>query len=331
MYTFFIGCDISKNFFDVSYYDGKPIYLGQFGNSVAGFKQMVKQLKKVTNHPKSTWFCCFENTGVYSKAILEWLISQQISCREENPLKIYRSKGMQRGKNDKTDSKTICRYVFEKRDSIEPTQLPDPVIVKLKKLLSRRDFIVRQKQSQMVSLKDQKMVLDPKHYELFQSQNKEVIAIFAEQIEQIEEEIVKTVEEDPEVKQNYDLAESVCGIGLITATYMIATTNNFKSFSNGRKYSSYCGVAPFLHFQTGIKKGKMKISQMGNKKMKSLLSNGVNAAVRFDPELKQYYERKLAEGKEKGVVINNVKNKLVQRVFSVVKRKTPYVKLMTYA
>ena len=45
----------------------------------------------------------------------------------------------------------------------------------------------------------------------------------------------------------------------------------------------------------------------------------------------RYYNRKKEEGKESGVVLNAIKNKLIQRVFAVVKRGTPYVKLMTYA
>ena len=70
---------------------------------------------------------------------------------------------------------------------------------------------------------------------------------------------------------------------------------------------------------------------MANKKMKSLLSNCANVAIMHDKEIRAYYERKLAEGKEKGSVINAVKNKLVHRVFAVIKRQTPYVRLHNYA
>ncbi len=65
--------------------------------------------------------------------------------------------------------------------------------------------------------------------------------------------------------------------------------------------------------------------------MKSLLGMGSRAAIQYDPEIKLYYQRKINEGKEKGLVLNNVKNKIIQRVFAAVKRQSPYVKLMTYA
>ena len=53
--------------------------------------------------------------------------------------------------------------------------------------------------------------------------------------------------------------------------------------------------------------------------------------LRNDQEISKYYARKKEEGKKSGVVFNAIKNKLIQRVFAVVKRGTPYVKIMTYA
>ncbi|WP_303318047.1 hypothetical protein Q4Q34_18325 [Flavivirga abyssicola] len=51
------------------------------------------------------------------------------------------------------------------------------------------------------------------------------------------------------------------------------------------------------------------------------------SAIQHDPVLRMYYKRKVAEGKPKMIALNNVRNKLLARVFSVVKRGTPYVVL----
>ncbi|MFT6811185.1 MAG: transposase [Saprospiraceae bacterium] len=51
----------------------------------------------------------------------------------------------------------------------------------------------------------------------------------------------------------------------------------------------------------------------------------------LDPDIANYYKRKTSEGKRAGIVLNAVKNKLIHRVFCVVQRKTPYVKLLSYA
>ena len=48
------------------------------------------------------------------------------------------------------------------------------------------------------------------------------------------------------------------------------------------------------------------------------------SATRYVPDIKLYYERKVAEGKHKMCVINAIRNKLIKRVMAVVKRGTPY-------
>lgn len=330
MYSFFIGCDMSKLFFDVSYFSGKSIYLDQFTNDIKGFKQMVRKLKSLTEEEVTSWFVCFENTGVYSKALLEWLISQQIPCLEENALKIYYSLGIRRGKDDKSDSKAICTYAFEKRDSLKPSRLPKPLMVSIKKLLSRRSLLVKQRQSLKGVVKEQKSVLDLGLYKIFLKGNNELIEMYTKQIKEIELILEVKIAEDEQVSKNYQLAKSVIGVGPIIASYVVCLTDNFNSFSNGRKFASYCGIAPFWHNQSGIKKGKSKVSQLANKRMKSLLSMAASSAIVFDPEIRLYYYRKLSEGKCKGVVINAIKNKIVHRIFAAISRQSPFNKMMTY-
>ena len=62
----------------------------------------------------------------------------------------------------------------------------------------------------------------------------------------------------------------------------------------------------------------------GNKKLKSLLANGANSAINHNPELREYYQNKVASGKPEMSVLNAVKAKMVARVFAVIKRGTQY-------
>jgi transposase len=196
MYALFIGCDMSKSHFDMSYYDGEPLYVDQFSNDLDGFKAMVKLLTKKTDQPVEKWFICFENTGTYSKALAEWLASQQIPFKEVNALLISKSLGIRRGKNDRSDSRDLCRYAFEKRDSLKPTVLSNPLIVKLKKLLSRRDLLVKHKKALQVSVQEQKDLLDPEMLQLFQDQNRATLKLYSEQIKALEDQIRKILNQD---------------------------------------------------------------------------------------------------------------------------------------
>ena len=180
------------------------------------------------------------------------------------------------------------------------------------------------------SLKDQKSVTDTEIYEMMTTDNKQIIEEIKSQIRKVEKLMEQIIASDKATKKNYALVGSVIGVGPVISAYMITITENFTCFENARKFACYAGVAPFPN-QSGKKKGKTKVSHIANKKIKSLLSNGVNAAVMYDREIGMYYNRKIEEGKEKGIVLNAVKNKLIQRVFAVIKRQSPYVCLCNYA
>jgi len=331
MYKFFVGVDVSKAWIDVSITEGLSVnYVGRFNNSIAGFKKGISQLEKITSIEKSGWFVCFENTGTYSKLLLQWLSSQEISCREENPLVFAKLPGLRRGKSDKLDAGVICQYAHEKRDKIMPTQLMPPAITELKKLLSRRNLHVRQCATLKTSLKEHQAEFPSELLHQLEKQNKMLIENHNECISFIESKIEALVKSDEELSKNSKLSQSIIGVGPVITWYMIATTGNFKFFPTSRKYATYGGIAPFPK-GSGTKKGRDRVSHLANKQIKSLLSNGALSAIRHDPEIKTYYQRKIKEGKVEGVVLNNIKNKLVARVFAVVQRGTPFVKLGNYA
>lgn len=329
-YSFFVGIDVSKAVIDVSYYhNSKAIYLGQYFNSVEGFHSMYNDLSKINGGPSMEWFICFENTGSYSKRLFSWLVSQGIPCREENALEISLSLGMRRGKDDKIDSKAICNYVYEKRDKMKPSTLSKPLIIKLKSLLSRRELLVKHRTALKMSVKEQKSSLEERFYQELEASNNEIVTYYDGQIEQIENMIQQLIKSNPGTNKNNELLQTITGIGPVTSAYLISTTNNFESFTNSRKYACYCGVAPFPN-SSGIRVGKTKVNHMANKKMKSIFSNCIAAAIAHDPEISLYFKRKRNEGKKYGVVANAIKNKLIHRAFAVIKRQTPYVKMMNY-
>lgn len=331
MYKFFAGVDVSKSWIDVSSTEGLTVnYAGRFNNSIAGFKKVISQLEKTTLIERSEWFVCFENTGTYSKLLLQWLSSQGIACREENPLIIAKLPGLRRGKSDKLDAGVICQYAYEKRDKIKPTQLAPPAITELKKLLSRRNLHVRQCATLKASLKEHRAEYPSELLHRLDQQNQMLIEKHNECISYIEDRIEALVNSDEEMSRNSKLSQSIIGVGPVITWYMIATTGNFKLFATSRKYATYGGIAPFPK-GSGTKKGRDRISHLANKQIKSLLSNGALSAICYDPEIRSYYQRKIKEGKKEGVVLNSVKNKLVARVFAVIQRGTPYVKLGNYA
>ena len=69
----------------------------------------------------------------------------------------------------------------------------------------------------------------------------------------------------PQLKELFDIVDSVKGIGPVIATEVLITINEFKDISDPKKYACYSGFAPFEH-SSGKYKGKSKVSNKANKK-----------------------------------------------------------------
>jgi transposase len=142
-------------------------------------------------------------------------------------------------------------------------------------------------------------------------------------IAQTEKVIQEVLQSDEELKRLMKLITSVDGIGPITACEIILTTAEFKQISDPKKFACYAGVAPFEH-SSGKKLSRARVSHMANKKVKRFLHMEAMSSIRSKSDLKNYYERKVREGRNKMLIINAVRNKLIHRVFACVRDNRPY-------
>ena len=142
----------------------------------------------------------------------------------------------------------------------------------------------------------------------------------------IEAKIIDIVNEDDNLKQLFRLITSVVGIGFVTAINLLIYTKGFTVLNETRKLACYCGVAPFEYSSGTSVRGKTKVHFMANRKLKCNLHMASLSAIKLDTDLKKYYERKVAEGKNKMSVLNAVRNKLLARIIAVVNNKREYVK-----
>ena len=145
-------------------------------------------------------------------------------------------------------------------------------------------------------------------------------------IERVDAEISALIKADSKLSAQMTLATSVTGVGPIIAANIIVTTNEFQDITNHKKYACYSGVAPFPHQSGKSIKRKDQVSHIANKKIKTILHMGARSAIQYSPEIKNFYGRKLAEGKAVFSVLNAVCNKLISRVFVCIKEQRIYQK-----
>jgi transposase len=105
----------------------------------------------------------------------------------------------------------------------------------------------------------------------------------------------------------------------------------FTAFDNWRQMACYAGVAPFEYTSGTSIRGKTKVNHLADKTMKSMLQMCVLSAIKYDNQIKLYFEKKKTEGKNPMLVMNNIRCKLLARAFAVINRGTPFVKISNYA
>ena len=239
-YKFFIGIDVSKEWIDVAYMQSvQPEYLGQFSNDEDGFNQLLDSLAQVTSISNEAWFICFENTGVYSKALLTFLCENRFSALEADPRTLCQYLRMTRGKDDRRDAIEICRFLYRYHDELTPTKPEHKRITRLKTFLTRRALLVNQRKSLKNAEKVVYSGLPDAEVKMVKKANSELIKHLNTQIREMEKMIKKVMAEDEHMKKNNQLIQSVKGIGLVISAHIIAITHNFSLFDyNARKW---CG------------------------------------------------------------------------------------------
>ena len=322
----FIGIDFSKIKFDVAVLDGieqKSFSQETFENSETGYNLFLKWVSKQSKIKRDDWLFCGEHTGIYSRNLSNFLAKKGLFIWLENPLQIKRCSGVNRIKTDRYDSVLIAQYACRYIDRAVAYKPAEKEIEDLQLLVAYRSRLVKSKVAIEVGASEMRNVIKRNQTArlIYEKSMLEVNRI-KKQIKEIEQKMHETIM-NSSLKENYLLITSIKGVGMQTATMLIIHTNNFSGFQTARQIVSYCGSAPFPSESGTISKGN-HISRLANKELKVLLSQCAQSAIMHNREIAAYAQRKIAEGKPKRVVMNNIRSKLIQIIFAVVRSKIPY-------
>jgi transposase len=316
-----IGADISKESIDFAINKGQHVKLE---NNRTGFRQLLRWLK-INKINVSKSMIVMEHTGLYSYQFEQFLEHKKLQFTKVAALAIKRSMGMVRGKNDKIDAIRIARYGAEKKDTLIPAPATNESLQQLQHLSSARDKFVRNRASYIGTVNEYRKLLGLTDKSLLISSYLQIIKTLDKQIEKLEQEMELILRGEKNINNNYQLLQSIKSVGKVVAAATIIRTANFTRFENGRKFSCFCGTAPFEHTSGSSIRGRTRVSHMADKKMKSLLEMAARSAIQHDKELREYYLKQIALGKPKMSVMNVVRNKLIYRMFAVIKRQTPFI------
>jgi transposase len=319
-----IGIDVSKDKLDYCIVENQNRHVIQRG-VIENSKQAIQKWIKTLEAERLNF--ALEHTGHYG-VLFTWLLSENgFTFYLINPYEIKTSLGVQRGKTDAVDAYRIACYSIGNSYKLTPYKLPTKELQQLKAMLTARARYVKIRTQLKNSLKANEILNKTLDVKILIRQEKKQIKQITKTIELLEKQMLELIKQKEELKNSYQKVSRVIGVGPITAIQCIVETNNFLKYSNARKFSCHCGLAPFPYQSGSSITGKSRTHFLHKKPMKAILFKAASSAIQHDPQLKMYYNKKIKEGKHKLSVINAVANKLVLRIFAVAKRDEPFVKL----
>ena len=316
-----IGADLSKRTIDLfCQLHSSHIVID---NNISGYKQMVKWLKEQKINCSEVMIV-MEHTGLYSFCFENFLHEHQIAFNKVSALAVKRSIGLVRGKSDKIDAKRLAEYGFARKAELVSQSFTSKEFQRLQLLHSTRERLVRHKAALLNAVKEYQNIGLPATDPIILGQTR-LIKDFEKEIEKLEAETNVIIQENPSFKKNQALLQSIKGVGKVLSTATIIKTQNFTRFSTARKFACFCGTAPFEHSSGTSIRGKTKVSHLADKQMKTLLDLSAKSAIQYDKELHLYYLKRTESGKSKMSTINIIRNKIIYRMFAVIKRQTPFI------
>lgn len=311
-----LGLDISKNDVHASIL-GETIRPAKhsFANNPRGHEQLLKWLE---NRGIAQVHACLEATGGFGEELAIALSERGHVVSIVNPSRIKafgQSEGV-RTKTDEVDAALIARFCLAQ--SPAPWTPPTAAERALQALLRRRDNLIDMR------TQESNRAQAPRTAGTVRSSIEEHIRYLDEQIASIEDEIHKLVDDDPGLRANRDLLQTIPGFGEKTANGILGEIPNLSEFRDVKAVAAHAGLSP-KHNQSGLWTGRSKLCKAGNARLRKLLFFPALVAMKKNPVIREFAERLAARGKRPMVIVAAVMRKLLIIAYGVLKSRRPFI------
>lgn len=308
--TKFLGIDISKDVFDVSFPDGKHL---QFSNDLIGYRQFQKSIS-----PDNC--CVMEATGSYHLGLSTWLFNEGIQVSVVNALSIKRfiQMRLRLAKTDKADAKMIRLYA-----ELEQPQLwspPAEYVQQASEINGLVEMLIRQRTA--LKNKHHSVIVRPGNFSVVLKHLEKQITFLDKQITELERKMEELIKEF----QGGLLSrlQSIPGIGRKTAMFLIVVTDGFTAFDSSKQLSAFFGLAPTIRLSGKSVRGQSRISKAGNNVIRNLLFMCSFSACKNNKACKSLFDRIVGKGKSKKLALIAVANKLLKQSLAIAKSGMSY-------
>ena len=117
---------------------------------------------------------------------------------------------------------------------------------------------------------------------------------------------------------------TIPGVGAVTGAAILGEIGDIHRFDAPEKLVAYAGIDATVYQSGNFEATETHMSKRGSPFLRVALWQAASMAALYDPQLKEYYQKKKAEGKHHGTAVGAVARKLLARIFIILKENRPY-------
>jgi transposase len=152
----------------------------------------------------------------------------------------------------------------------------------------------------------------------------ELIAHLSEQIKRTETLIRSHINDHPDLKRQRELLDSIPGIGETTAAALLAEVPDISQYRSARQVAAFAGLVPRERQSGSSVKGRVRLSKIGNARLRKALYFPAITALRCSEFFKRWAKGLRERGKCKMSVIGAAMRKLIHLAYGVLKTGKPF-------
>ncbi len=323
-FQYFVGLDLGAEQFQAAL-GTTPwklcVRATEFANTPDGFDAVLAWWQK-QNLPREQTVWCMEATGVYGEALAYFLVAHGHAVAVEPPLKVKRAFAPYGHKTDAVDSQQIAEYACRFQDEVTLWQPRSEILEQIQVLLTTREQITVQctaHQNALHALK-RKPVRTP----VAEQVHEQVLTQLKTHRHTIDAEIQRLIDQHPPFQKLLGLLLTIPGVGLLLAAHLIVLMHTTTHPLDAKRLAAFLGICPYERQSGKAIYATPTSRHFGPGAPRKLLHLAARSVSTHKKPFRDYYQRKLAEGKPKKVALNNVANKLLKVICAVVNSQTPY-------
>ena len=327
-----VGMDVGKHEFAAALYvfpvpgnpDMQSMPAKVFENNSEGVKKCVEWVESLLaarrlDAPDPR--VCMESTGQFSRNLAEEILDQRPSWSpavvNARYIKKYGESLGQRCKSDKPDARVCAGFGAERRP--EPFVRVSRKEQELRELTRERKALV----NQQTALKN-RMSNNCKSTFVTRSRKRDLKHL-EKLIDNMDKEIQKTMSAIPEMAADGKAVMQIPGVGTNVSSVALSELGDLRVYSRGRRLSANVGINPKV-VESGMHKGKTRMSKQGNARVRHVLFLAAMACLRTreDHSLKRCYRRLIDRGMPKKKALGVLMRKILLLMRSLVISGEPY-------